>query len=72
MLNPNLENVFKAITFNLKGLSSVGLLGAVFVYIFCLIFYDTYAISMAADSDCYTIYGCIMDLYVSGTIAGSV
>ena len=44
MLNPNLENVFKAITFNLNSLFSVGLLGSVFVYIFCLIFYDTYAI----------------------------
>ena len=50
MMNPSLENVFKAITFNLNSLFSVGLLGAVFVYIFCLIFYDTYALELAADS----------------------
>lgn len=44
MMNESLENVFKAITFNLKSLFSVGLLGAIFVYIFCLIFYETYAL----------------------------
>ena len=44
MTNPALENVFKAITHNFNSLFSVGLLGAVFVYIFCLIFYDTYAL----------------------------
>lgn len=44
MMNESLENVFKAITFNLNSLFSVGLLGAIFVYIFCLIFYETYAL----------------------------
>ena len=68
--------MFKAITYNLNSLFSVGILGLVFVYIFCLIFYETYALDLAAESDpktsCYTIYGCILDLYVSGSIGGSV
>jgi len=48
----------------------------VFVYVFCLIFYETYALELMADINpkeaCDTIYGCILDLYVSGTIGGSV
>lgn len=68
--------MFKAITFNLDQLFSVGLLGLVFVYVFCLIFYETYALELMADKDpketCDTIYGCILDLYVSGTIGGSI
>ena len=50
----------------------MGLLGLVFVYIFCLVFYENYALENASKSDCYTIYGCILDLYVSGSIGGSV
>lgn len=54
----------------------MGLLGVVFVYIFSLIFYDTYALDIMAEKDpdesCDTIISCIMDLYVSGTIGGSV
>ena len=76
MQNQTLENVFKAITFNLNQLFSVSLLGLVFVYVFCLIFYETYALDIMAGKDpkdnCDTIYGCILDLYVSGTIGGSV
>ncbi len=44
MKNETLENVFKAITFNIGQLLSVGMLGLVFAYIFCLIFYETYAL----------------------------
>jgi len=51
MQNSTLENVFKAITFNLKQLFSVGLLGIVFVYVFCLIFYETYALELVAEKD---------------------
>jgi hypothetical protein len=43
--------VFKAITFNLDQLFSVGLLGLVFVYVFCLIFYETYALELMAGTD---------------------
>lgn len=36
--------MFKAITYNLNQLFSVSMLGIVFVYVFCLIFYETYAL----------------------------
>lgn len=76
MKNQTLENVFKAITFNITQLGSVGILGVVFVYVFCLIFYETYALQLFQSSDpkdmCEGILPCILDLYVSGTIGGSV
>lgn len=76
MKNQTLENVFKAITFNISQLLSVGVLGLVFVYVFCLIFYETYALELMADKEpkemCDGIIFCILDLYVSGTIGGSV
>lgn len=37
MENDTLSNVFNAIVYNLKQLLSVGLLGVVFVYVFCLV-----------------------------------
>ncbi len=46
MENDTLSNVFNAIVYNLSQLLSVGLLGIVFVYIFCLVFYETYALEM--------------------------
>jgi hypothetical protein len=51
MKNETLENVFKAITFNINQLLSVGVLGLVFVYVFCLIFYESYALDLFADKD---------------------
>ncbi len=46
------------------------------MYIFSLIFYETYALDIMAEKDpdeaCDSIISCIMDLYVSGTIGGSV
>jgi inositol 1,4,5-triphosphate receptor type 1/inositol 1,4,5-triphosphate receptor type 3 len=76
MKNETLENVFKAITFNITQLLSVGILGLVFVYVFCLIFYETYALDLTAGKDpkemCDSIVYCILDLYVSGTIGGTV
>jgi hypothetical protein len=39
MENDHLSNVFKAIVYNLRQLLSVGLLGVVFVYVFCLVFF---------------------------------
>ena len=75
MENDTLSNVFNAIVYNLRQLLSVGLLGIVFVYVFCLVFYETYALDMmkeAGPEACDSIYGCILDLYVSGTIGGSV
>lgn len=75
MENDTLSNVFNAIVYNLTQLLSVGLLGVVFVYVFCLVFYETYAMEMmkeAGPDACYSILGCILDLYVSGTIGGSV
>ena len=48
MKNSTLENVFKAITFNINQLLSVGMLGLVFVYVFCLIFYESYALEFVA------------------------
>lgn len=44
MENDTLSNVFNAIVYNLEQLLSVGLLGVVFVYVFCLVFYETYAL----------------------------
>lgn len=74
--NEILSNVFNAIFYNLNQLFSVGLLGVVFVYIFSLISYETYALDIMAEKDpdevCDSIIGCIMDLYVSGNIGGSV
>lgn len=74
--NDTLSNVFNAIFYNLNQLFSVGLLGVVFVYIFSLISYETYALDIMAEKDpddaCDSIISCIMDLYVSGTIGGSV
>ena len=68
--------MFNAIFYNLNQLFSVGLLGVVFVYIFSLIFYETYALDIMAEKDpdeaCDTIISCIMDLYVSGNIGGTV
>ena len=75
MENDTLSNVFNAIVYNLPQLASVGSLGIVFVYVFCLVFYETYALEMMSsdgDEACYSILGCILDLYVSGTIGGSV
>lgn len=75
MENDTLSNVFNAIVYNLPQLASVGSLGIVFVYVFCLVFYETYALEMmsaAEESSCDSILGCILDLYVSGTIGGSV
>ena len=75
MENDTLSNVFNAIVYNLGQLASVGSLGIVFVYVFCLVFYETYALEMmsdAGDEACDSILGCILDLYVSGTIGGSV
>lgn len=46
MENDHLSNVFNAIVYNLQQLLSVGLLGVVFVYVFCLVFYETYALEM--------------------------
>lgn len=46
MENDTLSNVFNAIVYNLRQLLSVGLLGIVFVYVFCLVFYETYAIDI--------------------------
>jgi hypothetical protein len=46
--NETLSNVFNAIFYNLNQLFSVGLLGVVFVYIFSLICYDTYALDIIA------------------------
>lgn len=46
MENDTLSNVFNAIVYNLSQLLSVGALGIVFVYIFCLVFYETYALEM--------------------------
>lgn len=42
---------------------------------FCLIFFETYSLDMMSaqdDNTCVGILGCIMDLYVSGTIGGSL
>lgn len=44
MENDTLSNVFNAIVYNLRQLLSVGLLGVVFVYVFCFVFYETYAL----------------------------
>lgn len=74
--NETLSNVFNAIFYNLNQLFSVGVLGVVFVYIFSLICYETYALDLMSEKDsegsCDSIVSCIMDLYVSGTIGGSV
>lgn len=52
------------------------MLGLVFVYVFCLIFYESYALEIVVEQDpkemCESIVYCILDLYVSGTIGGSV
>lgn len=39
MENDHLSNVFNAIAYNLSPLFSVGLLGVVFMYVFCLVFF---------------------------------
>lgn len=44
-----LENVFKAITSNIRQLFSVSLLGLVFAYVFCLIFLERYAKETIGD-----------------------
>ena len=75
MKNDTLSNVFNAIVYTFGQLVSVGTLGFVFLYVFCLVFYETYSIeimSSAGDDACYTIYGCLLDLFVSGTIGGDV
>lgn len=75
MEHETLSNIFNAIIFNIKQLLSVSMLGVVFVYVFCIIFFETYSLDMmSAESDdtCVGILGCIMDLYVSYTISGSV
>jgi hypothetical protein len=41
-----LDNVFQAVLYNPKMLLSVSLLGIVFVYVFCLLGYETYAKSL--------------------------
>lgn len=50
MENDTLSNVFNAIVYNLRQLLSVGLLGIVFVYVFCLVFYETYALEMMKEA----------------------
>lgn len=75
MKNDTLSNVFNAIVYTFGQLVSVGMLGFVFLYVFCLVFYETYSIeimSNAGDDACDTIYGCLLDLFVSGTIGGDV
>ena len=75
MEHDTLSNVFNAIVYNVKQLLSVSLLGIVFVYVFCLVFFETYALEMMSsggDEACDNILTCILDLYVSGTIGGSV
>jgi hypothetical protein len=46
MENDHLSNVFNAVVYNLRQLLSVGLLGVVFAFVFCLVFYEIYAIEM--------------------------
>ena len=50
MENDTLSNVFNAIVYNLGQLASVGSLGVVFVYVFCLVFYETYALEMMSEA----------------------
>ena len=50
MENDHLSNVFNAIVYNLRQLASVGLLGVVFVYVFCLVFYESYALEMMKEA----------------------
>lgn len=45
------------------------------MYVFCLVFYEVYALELmreAGPDSCDSIIGCILDLYVSGTIGGSM
>lgn len=44
MKNDTLSNVFNAIVYTFGQLVSVGMLGFVFLYVFCLVFYETYSI----------------------------
>lgn len=70
-----LSNVFNAIFFNITKLLSVSILGIVFVYVFCLVFFEIYSLDMMSskeDEACVGIMECILDLYVSQTIAGSM
>jgi hypothetical protein len=41
-----LDNVFQAVLHNPQQLLSVSLLGIVFIYVFCILGYETYAKSM--------------------------
>lgn len=51
MENETLSNVFNAIVYNLKQLLSVSLLGVVFVYVFSLIFFETYSLQLMVNTN---------------------
>jgi hypothetical protein len=71
MENDTLSSVFNAITYNISKLISVGSLGMVFVYVFSLIFFNTYSLDMMSekgDDACDNILSCILDLFVAGKI----
>ena len=46
MEHDTLSNVFNAIVYNITQLISVSSLGIVFVYVFCLVFFETYSLEM--------------------------
>ena len=75
MQHDTLSNVFNAIFFNITKLLSMSILGIVFVYVFCLVFFEIYSLDMMSskeDQACVGVLQCILDLYVSQTIAGSM
>lgn len=69
-----LDNVFQAAMYNPKQLLSVSVLGVVFLFVFCVLSYETYAQNLHEnpESECDTILGCTINLYVSGTLGGGM
>jgi hypothetical protein len=66
--------VFKAVAHSPIQLISVSLLGVIFVYVFCVLGYDTYVASLVDSPaiECDGVLECIVNLYVSGTVGGGM